>query len=307
MTIDGFVNLDKPRGETSFQMVSLFRRLSGQRRVGHAGTLDPEATGVLPICLGQATRLVEFIQGRSKEYRAQFEFGKATDTYDGAGSVVQTGDPSVLTLGQIEDALCQFKGTLQQLPPMYSAAKHRGRPLYAWARAGIEVPRKPKTVEISTLDLMDWLSPILTLHIECSTGTYVRSLAHDLGQALGCGAYLKALVRLRSGPFRIEDSATVSEVTRTLDQGSWADVLRPMDFAVQHLPELHVDDNDEAAIKNGRSPAAQPEADPAMRHCRAYSAGGRLIAILRYDPAQGLWTPDRVLAAQYKSITNLDI
>ena len=154
MTIDGILNLDKPRGKTSFEVVALVRRLSGERRVGHAGTLDPEATGVLPVLLGQGTRLIEFLAEGTKVYNAEIELGIATDTYDATGKVTQRCDVSSLTREQVETAVSSFSGFVDQIPPMYSAVKHKGIPLYRWAREGVELPRKARRVEFSRLEII---------------------------------------------------------------------------------------------------------------------------------------------------------
>ena len=172
-------------------MVSLVRRLAGERRVGHAGTLDPEATGVLPICLGQGTRVVEFLNSSRKVYQAEIELGTETTTYDATGEVTRQGDTSHLTLEQIEEALNHFKGEIKQVPPPYSAVKYHGQPLYKLARAGAKVPQKPRKAQIFHLKVLRWEKAYLEMLIECGKGTYIRSLAHDLGQALGCGAHLR--------------------------------------------------------------------------------------------------------------------
>ncbi|MBT4510958.1 MAG: tRNA pseudouridine(55) synthase TruB, partial [Chloroflexi bacterium] len=157
--IDGLINLNKPKGKTSFQMVSLVRRLSGVRKVGHSGTLDPDATGVLPILIGRPTRLATFLTESTKVYRAEVEFGISTDTYDASGNVVQRGDTSALATERIEAALDSFRGVIEQTPPMYSAIKYQGKPLYHLARAGVEVPRQSRKVTISRLEITDWQSP----------------------------------------------------------------------------------------------------------------------------------------------------
>ena len=180
--------------KTSFEVVAFVRRLSGERRVGHGGTLDPKATGVLPVGLGRGTRVAEFLAQENKVYRAQVELGTATDSYDVSGKVTWRGDVSAVTRELVEAALDSFRGLIEQTPPMYSALKYQGQPLYRLARAGIEVPRLPRKVNIFRLELLDFELPLLTLEVACSKGTYIRSLAHDLGQALGCGAHLKSLV-----------------------------------------------------------------------------------------------------------------
>lgn len=296
MTINGILNLDKPKGKTSFEVVALIRRLSGERRVGHSGTLDPEATGVLPICLGQGTRLIEFLAEARKTYRAEIELGIATDTYDATGKVTGRGDTSLLTRGQVEAAVASFSGLIEQTPPMYSAVKHGGKPLYRWARAGVEVPRKARRVEIFRLEVVSWQSPLLTLDVECSKGTYIRSLAYDLGQKLGCGAHLKNLVRLRSGPFHISNGITISKLEDAFRQGYWSELIHPIDVAVLHLPAIAVDDENEQALINGRPLVLTQGNEVSGGRCRAYSRGGRFIALLRYDEEREYWQPEKVFA-----------
>jgi tRNA pseudouridine55 synthase len=301
LTIDGILNLDKPRGETSFDVVALVRRLSGERRVGHAGTLDPEATGVLPVLLGQGTRLVEFLAEGTKVYNAEIELGIATDTYDAAGKVTHRCDVSSLTGEQVETAVSSFSGFVDQIPPMYSAVKHKGIPLYRWAREGVELPRKARRVKFSRLEIISLHLPLFTLEVECSKGTYIRSLAHDLGQKLGCGAHLRNLVRLKSGPFHISDAVSVSKLEDAFRQGHWAELVYPMDVAVLHLPVMTVDEDSEKAIVNGRPLAVATEGDVSAGLCRAYSRDGRFIAILRYDAERGHWKPEKVFEKRSKT------
>jgi tRNA pseudouridine55 synthase len=294
--VDGILNIDKPRGKTSFQVVAHVRRLSGERRVGHAGTLDPEATGVLAVCLGKATRLVEYLAETRKTYRAEIELGISTNTYDAAGVVTSTSDVSSLSPADVVAAVHSFTGVVRQTPPMFSAVKVNGTPLYRWARAGLEMPREPRTVEFSRIDILDCTIPLVTLEVECSKGTYIRSLAHDIGESLGVGASLRNLIRLRSGPLGIDDAISLSELDCAFMESRVADVLLPMDIAVSHLPQVVVDERDECAIANGRAPTLEACQCPGEGLCRAYSEDRRLIAILYYDEDKGYWRPRKVLA-----------
>ena len=298
MSIDGILNLDKPKGKTSFEMVALVRRLSGERRVGHAGTLDPIATGVLPICLGQGTRLAEFLIEGNKVYRAEIELGITTDTYDAAGTVTRRDDTSALTREQIETALASFTGSIEQLPPIYSALKHQGKPLYRWARAGVEVPRKTRKVEVHHIEVISCQLPLLILELECGRGTYVRSLAHDLGQKLGCGAHLRNLVRLRSGPFDISSGISVSRIEDAFKRGYWLELIHPIDTAVLHLPVVTLDNDNVRAVANGNPLVLEREDVPSAQQGRAYSEDGRFIALLRYDEGKGWWQPYKVFATK---------
>ena len=294
-TIDGLINLNKPQGKTSFQMVSLVRRLSGVPKVGHSGTLDPDATGVLPILIGRTTRLASFLTDSTKVYRADVEFGIATDTYDASGNVVQRGDASLLTTDKIEVVLGNFRGIIEQTPPMYSAIKHQGKPLYHLARAGIEVPRRSRKVTISRLEIINWQSPVLSIEVECSKGTYIRSLAHDLGQALKCGAHLKSLVRVRTGPFHIDESISVEQLEDGFLSGTWKEFLYPPDFAISHLNSIVVNAEAEEAVIHGRAfPLAGDQSTVDGEQRRAYSSDGRFLALVCFDRGDNLWQPKRV-------------
>jgi len=278
-------------------MVALVKRLGGVRRAGHSGTLDPDATGVLPILLGRATRLAMFLTDSTKLYRADIEFGRATDTYDAAGETITEGDPSSLSLEGIELALKGFEGKIEQVPPMYSAIKHQGQPLYRLARAGVEVDRRPRQVEITSLDIKDWTPPVLTLEVECGKGTYIRSLAHDLGRKLGCGAHLRGLVRLRTGPFHLDDAITVEELEAGFRGETRPGFVQPMDVALLHLDQITVDAAGEDDVIHGRT--VSPPKDQAIVHGeqrRVYAHDGRFLALVRFDEETGLWHPSKVFA-----------
>ena len=300
--MDGILNINKPRGKTSFGVVAVVRRLSGERRVGHTGTLDPEATGVLPVCLGKATRIVEFLVSTTKTYRAEVELGVATDTYDATGRIIQCGDISGIDRQQVEVALGAFRGEILQIPPMYSAVKHNGRPLYELARAGRTVERTGRPIEIHSLELVDWRPPLVIIEVVCGKGTYIRSLAHDLGQSLGCGAMLRELVRLRCGLFSIEDSVSLPELEDAFRYGHWQKYLYATDSVLAHWKAVTVGDETAQAIRNGQSvevtieatagddsPASSPES-----HCRAYTSDGSLLALMHFEPELGRWQPDKV-------------
>lgn len=278
-------------------MVALVRRLSGVRRAGHSGTLDPDATGVLPILLGRATRLAMFLTDSTKLYLAEMEFGRTTTTYDAGGEVTMEADPSFLTMDMISQALERFRGTIEQVPPMYSAIKHQGQPLYRLARAGVEVDRPPRQVKIVRIDLKDWRPPVLTVEVECGKGTYIRSLAHDLGQKLGCGAHLRNLVRLRSGPFHLDDAVTVDKLEAGFSDEPRPGFVQPMDVALLHMGQITVDSEGEDDVIHGRTispPEGQNITHGEQR--RAYSQDGRFLAIVRFDKDTGLWQPSKVFA-----------
>ena len=296
MRIDGILNVNKPEGKTSFAVVAWLRRVAGQKRVGHTGTLDPIATGVLPICFGQATRVIQFLTDSSKTYLAEVELGTATDTFDREGKVTLRGDPRAVTVAQIEEALTAFQGTIKQAPPVHSALKHHGRRYYELARAGTPIKPKPRQVEITALELIDCQSPVITIKVECGRGTYIRSLAHDLGQYLGCCAYLKNLTRLRCGPFRIEDALPPSQIEDGLQKGTWNELFHPVDSPLLTWRAAIVDETNELAIRNGRLLPLGEERSPPEEYCRAYNPDGHFIAVLRFISEKKLWHPEKVFS-----------
>jgi len=301
--VNGILNINKPPGKTSFDIVAKVKRLSGERRVGHAGTLDPMATGVLPVCLGRGTRVIEFLADAAKTYRAQIELGVATDTYDASGKVTYRGDPSGISQDQVESAFTSFCGSIQQTPPMYSAVKHHGKRLYQLARAGIEVERRSRLTKIYRLELVDWHPPVVTIEVECSRGTYIRSVAHDLGQVLGCGANLKSLIRLRCGLFDIKDTISVPQLEDAFRCGYWQQFVYPIDVVLSHWTALVVSNADSQAIRNGR-PLALEKADSVNERspdwssldnrCRVYTTDGCFLGVLRFNPETGQWQPEKV-------------
>ncbi len=206
--MSGFIIVNKPTGATSFSMVSLVRRLTGVRRVGHAGTLDPLASGVLPVAVGHATRFIEYLDDELKTYRARVRFGIETDTYDAEGEVTAESDPSGVTAERIVAALVAFTGDIEQTPPRYSALKVAGKPLYRYAREGADVVVASRVVHVHAVVLESYADGVARIEVRCGKGTYIRSIAHDLGRALGCGAHLAALERTSTGGFDIGDAWT---------------------------------------------------------------------------------------------------
>ena len=305
---DGIFNVDKAGGITSMEVVRRIKRLCSQRHVGHGGTLDPEATGVLPICLGQATRLMQFLVDSEKEYLATIRMGITTDTYDTQGRIVDEQDPSSVTPESLEAALVSLRGTIQQTPPMYSALKHQGRRLHQLARAGIEVERAPRTVEVIRLDLAQWKPPVATFHIRCSRGVYIRSLAHDLGQLLGCGAHLAQLQRLRTGPFHVDQAVPMERLQEALQHDSWPSLFYAPDHVVLHLSAVLINTAEERRIRSGQAVSLSPRTHYAqhMEARRAYSADGRFVALVRFNRMLKLWQPYKVFLLETPSPYKLD-
>ncbi len=273
----GWLNIDKPAGLTSYQVIARLKRLTGQRRIGHAGTLDPLATGVLPVAFGQATRTIEFLHLVSKTYRAVIELGVETDTLDAEGKVIFRADASHIDRPAVETGLKPFAGVIEQVPPMYSALKRNGTPLYELARRGETVEINPRTVTIYRLDLIDFTSPLVTIDVECGSGTYIRSIARDLGQNLGVGAHLKLLRRTRYGPFDITDAVTLDCLRSVADVEA---VLLPDDVALGHLPSLVLDEESVDKIEHGVvSPEFLSQLNDKSAY-RLYRTSGDLLAVI---------------------------
>ncbi len=267
------------------------------RHVGHAGTLDPAAEGVLPICLNQATRLVEYMYRWSKTYEATVHFGYTSDTGDADGHVERHRDSRALTADVVERALPAFQGKIQQTPPMFSAIKQAGRPLYELARRGQTVERRPRTVEVHRLELEGFVAgwpAVAQLTIECSTGTYIRALAMDLGAALGVGAYLEAMVRTAYGPLRLADAVPLA--TLEAHPGGWEAHLLPMELALADFPALTVAGPQETMVLHGRAVRIFRPAPPGTL-CRAHAVNGALLALGRVDEAGFFFQPVKVLAS----------
>ncbi|HET8524412.1 MAG TPA: tRNA pseudouridine(55) synthase TruB [Thermomicrobiales bacterium] len=288
--------IDKPAGWTSHDVVGRVRRLLGQRQVGHGGTLDPAATGVLPVAVGAATRVLEYVSDATKTYLAEITFGVETDSYDGDGTVVRTADPSALDEAAVATALSRFRGVIDQVPPMHAAIKVAGRPLYELARQGKEIERAPRRIEISALDLLDWQPPVATVLVDCSKGTYIRSLARDLGDMLGVGAYLSNLVRVRSGPFTLCDAWRLDELAERDLAAEWPEIALHPDLAMTDRPALIVDHETTRAWRDGQPIGAGVGAETVAR---AYTVDGEWIGVARRDPEvmRGMWRPAKVIAS----------
>jgi tRNA pseudouridine55 synthase len=298
--LTGIINVDKPAGPTSHDVVAAVRRMAGQQKVGHAGTLDPIATGVLLICLGAATRVVEYLVSGRKRYRATIVLGATTDTYDAAGRWVSQGGRADFSRSEIESALVPFLGRIEQAPPAYSAVKHQGQPLYRRARRGEAVVPSSRVVEVDALAVLDWTPPALILDIACSPGTYIRSLAHDLGQRLGSGAYVASLVRLSSGCFALEEAVSLERLEEAFRNGQEGLYLLPADEALLDWPALVLGNDDSQRIRQGLPVrgAGPSSAETAQSLCRAYSSDGEFLGILAYQATTRCWRPHKVFAGQ---------
>jgi tRNA pseudouridine55 synthase len=236
--VDGLLNLDKPAHRTSHDVVAQIRQLTRVPRVGHAGTLDPQATGVLLIGLGTGTKLTQFLHECSKTYRGTLQLGVRTDTFDAAGKVVEVCSVRKMSQDEVELELEGFRGAIEQIPPMFSALKQQGRRLHTLARQGMEVERPPRRVQIFRLSLVHITATTLTLEVECSSGTYIRVLADDIGTRLGCGAHLSALVRTAIGPFTLAQALTLPALDEAVRQGHWQRQVISLSRAVAAFPAL---------------------------------------------------------------------
>jgi tRNA pseudouridine55 synthase len=251
---EGLLNLNKPAGLTSHDVVARVRRLTRLTRIGHAGTLDPPATGVLLLGLGKGTKLTQFLHEYPKTYRAVLALGSRTDTYDAAGKVIATRDVGRLSPEAVRGVLAGFEGTIEQIPPMYSALKWQGQRLYTLARQGIEIERRPRRVHIMRLILLDLSADTLTLEVECSGGTYVRVLADDIGQRLGCGAHLRHLTRTAVGPHTIAQALTLEALAEAVQRGTWHTYIIPLAQGLAGFPAITVTMSGAVALGYGASP-----------------------------------------------------
>jgi tRNA pseudouridine55 synthase len=284
----GFLNIHKPVGGTSHDVVNQVRRALGTKHVGHAGTLDPLAEGVLIVCVGGAARLSDYVMTSTKTYRAVVWLGRETTTYDAEGDITAESDASGITPDDIRAALPRFTGDIQQLPPIYSAIKKDGRKLYDIARSGGTVELTPRPVTIHAIDIESYDAPMLTLTVTCSAGTYIRSLAHDLGAALGVGGSLNGLTRTASGAFRLEEAVPLAAFMADDQPARW---LIPAQDALPDWPRVLLTDAQFAELRQGRTiPRDEPQADGSLALALL---DGTLAALLRADP--GRWQPVKVL------------
>lgn len=293
--LHGLIVIDKPAGFTSHDVVAKLRRITGERKAGHAGTLDPMATGVLPVAFGDATRVLEHLAGVSKVYRAEVTFGVATDSLDADGRVTAIDPAVAVSDDQIRAAVATFLGAFDQMPPMHSAIKIGGVRLYELARKGVEIDRPARPVEVFGIELIAWDSPVATIDIHSSKGFYVRTLARDLGERLGTVAHLSNLVRLATGPFSLEDSWTFSELdglTRDEISGLWPEIALHPDALVTHLPAIAIAEDNTLLWRTGMPINLEPVTAETVS---VYAANGAWLGIGRGDPARGAWLPVKVV------------
>lgn len=290
--VDGVLLLNKPAGITSNAALQKAKWLLSAKKAGHTGTLDPFADGLLPLCFGEATKFAAYLLDADKRYRAVLQLGVTTSTGDPEGAVLAVREVAVCCV-DIAAVLPSFVGEIEQTPPMYSALKHEGRPLYEYARAGVEIERPARKVHVRALDLIECAPPRVVLDVQCSAGTYVRTLAEDIGTALGCGAHLTALTRTAAGGFALSAAHTLDAI-EALGMAARRALLAQPDSLVAHLPAVLLDAGDAAALRHGRSIThATPTAGPT----RVYAPSGAFIGIA--EAKAGLLTPRRLTATQH--------
>jgi tRNA pseudouridine55 synthase len=283
--ISGVLVIDKPVGMTSHDVVQAVRNGTGIRRAGHTGTLDPRASGVLVILLGPAVRLSEYVSASDKRYQAIVRLGASTDTYDADGRFTQQStDPFSVTEEQFEEALKQFEGEIEQTPPPYSAVKVQGRRAYDMARKGQEVELSPRKITVHHLEVLEWAPPEVVVDVHCSSGTYVRSLANDVGNALGCGGYLVGLRRTKSGRFSLRDATPLRKLQEAFRAGNWYQHLIPAAEALSDWPSVELDPDQVEAVKHGhRVPAPTGVQTVGDNFVRGVSMAGELVALMQLD------------------------
>ena len=293
----GILVVDKGRGATSFDVVAVVRRRLGVRRIGHAGTLDPDATGVLPILVGEATKLTPYLVDQDKEYVATLRFGVTTDTHDVSGRVLSQTPVEELDAARLEEACRAFVGPIRQVPPMYSAVHHLGRRLYELAREGIEVERAAREVLIRSIVIEKVDGPRATLRIVCGKGTYVRVLAADLGAVLGCGGAVESLVRWRVGPFDLADAVSWSELCSDASRHDLWSLVRPVETALAGWPSVRLDGTGAAAFGHGQAADVIPAAAAAEGYVRVHDADGPMLGVGELMAGGSKVRPVRILHA----------
>lgn len=291
---NGILIVDKDAGYTSHDVVAKLRGIFGQRKIGHTGTLDPEATGVLPVCLGSATKLCDMLTDRDKEYVAELLLGVETDTQDGTGRVLSEREVTAPE-AEVRRVCESFVGTYDQIPPMYSALKVNGKKLYELAREGKEVERRPRAVTIRELEILECRLPVVKFRVLCTKGTYIRTLCADIGKRLSCGGIMKSLRRTKAGSFGLDEAHTLDSLQRRKEDGTLPEVIKPVDSVFGDCPSLHVSLESAALLENG-NPIAPGATAEKVRHepgrrVRFYRADGSFAGIYAYDGEKKTYMP----------------
>lgn len=291
----GIINVYKEKGFTSFDVVAKMRGICGQKKIGHTGTLDPEAEGVLPVCLGKATKVCDMLTDSDKIYRTVMLLGVETDTQDTTGTVLAEGDVSGITEEMIRKVVGTFAGQISQIPPMYSALKVDGKKLCDLARAGITVERKAREITIYDIRIEKIRLPRVEMTVHCSKGTYIRTLCHDIGEALGCKAAMEKLIRIQAAGYRLEDSLKLDALQKLKESGKLSEVIRPIDDVFVHYPALRVKTCSDKLLRNGNALGAEKFENVSEIHysqpVRVYSSSGKFSAIYRYSRQKSAFKP----------------
>ena len=292
--VSGVLVVDKPVGMTSHDVVQIIRRGTGIRRAGHTGTLDPRASGVLVVLIGPAVRLSEFVSAADKRYQATLRLGTSTDTYDAEGRVTQYTDVSSITEEQFTDIIQDYEGEIEQTPPPYSAVKVKGKKAYEHARKGEQVEIEPRKINVYSLELLEWAPPEAVLDVYCSSGTYVRSLANDLGNDLGTGAYLIGLRRTKSGSFTLRDAVPLRQLQDAFLAGEWYRHLIPAAEALSDWPSIELNAEQVEKVRFGHRIPAEPDPETRDGLIRSITEQGDLVALLQYVEEDQAWQPKKV-------------
>ena len=282
--IHGIINVYKEKGYTSHDVVAKLRGIAGQKKIGHTGTLDPDAEGVLPVCLGKATKVCELLTDKDKTYRAVLFLGQTTDTQDASGTVLETSDVSNLNEAQVTEAVQSFVGEYAQIPPMYSALKVGGKKLYELAREGKTVERKARNVMIHSIKILRVDLPRVEMEVSCSKGTYIRTLCHDIGEKLGVGGCMESLLRVQVGRFVLADSLRLSEIQKAKEDGNLEKILQPIDSVFEQYRAVWIRPDQEKRLQNGnsfRKPDRSQNYDD-QEMVRVYDSNGHFAAVYRY-------------------------
>lgn len=300
--IDGFINVYKEQGYTSFDVVAKLRGILKQKKIGHTGTLDPLAEGVLLVCLGQAAKLCDLLVEKDKEYECVMLLGKTSDTEDISGTIL-TDSEEIPDETAIREAVESFIGDYDQIPPMYSAIKVNGKKLYELARQGIEIERQPRQVEIYSLDILSIEKERVTFHVSCSKGTYIRSLCRDIGEKLGCGALMEKLVRTGVREFSVSDSLTLKQIEELRDTGCLSEHIVPLDYFLKDMPSFHVRSDKEKLLQNGNKLKPSDFLENQVitdTYVRVYTEQGVFMALYKYKMDRQEYVPYKMLLGEQR-------
>jgi tRNA pseudouridine55 synthase len=289
--VSGVLVVDKPVGLTSHDVVQIIRRGTGIRRAGHTGTLDPRASGVLVVLVGPAVRLSEFVSASDKRYQATIRLGSRSDTYDSEGIITDSEMPVEVTEEQFNEMIMGYVGEIEQVPPPYSAVKVQGKKAYERARKGEEVELEPRMINVYNLEVLEWAPPEVVIDVYCSSGTYVRSLANDIGEELEVGAHLVGLRRTKSGRFTLRDAVSLRRLREAFEAGSWAQYLIPASEALGDWPMIELDADEVEKVRHGHRLPAEPDA---TGWARAVTMQGDLVALIEVVPEDQEWQPRKV-------------